>query len=143
MTIVKHPINLTIDFICSLHATLMSSSRVLCNYQQSDKLKFTNIGQTRQQTCINVSATTHVADHIIKVQFCPYDSVNAELDLFCTHFNVSNVSLIICSIILTPLQNLIREEIDTMDPFAMAAWISHVFITIHPFEVCYVPEILF
>ncbi|EPQ50325.1 hypothetical protein GLOTRDRAFT_50734, partial [Gloeophyllum trabeum ATCC 11539] len=48
------------------------------------------------------------------IQFCPYDEVDAELETFCERFNL-----------------LAQPD---MDPFAAAAWISHVFVTIHPFE---------
>ncbi|KAF8727159.1 hypothetical protein AX14_007557 [Amanita brunnescens Koide BX004] len=111
------PLILTVEVICRLHRMLMSTSRVL--YIQTPhgrRLSYLNIGVTRQFSRINVTALSR--DQNLKIQFCPYDEVDAELSVFCERFN-----------------QLIRQA--DMDPFAAAAWISHVFVTIHPFEACF------
>jgi len=67
---------------------------------------YLNIGVTRQTSCANVTAT--LPEQGVKIQFCPYDEVDAELNTFCERFNA-------------------LLQIVVMDPFAAAAWISHVF----------------
>jgi hypothetical protein len=42
---------------------------------------------TRQISRVNVTATFH--EHGMKIQFCPFDEVEAELTTFCKRFNVS------------------------------------------------------
>lgn len=49
------------------------------------------------------------------IQFCPFAQVDKELRVFCERFN-----------------DPVRQ--DDVDPFAAAAWINDVFVTIHPFE---------
>ncbi|KAI0632524.1 fido domain-containing protein [Trametes polyzona] len=102
---------LTIETVCHLHKTLMRTNHIIAIRQHGNShVSHTHIGITRQHCAINVS----VAGKDVKVQFCPFDSVDAELTAFCTRFN-----------------ELMRQDVD---PFAAAAWISHVFVTIHPFE---------
>ncbi|KAI0820457.1 fido domain-containing protein [Trametes gibbosa] len=102
---------LTSETVCRLHKTLLRTNHILAIRQHGNsQLAHTHIGITRQHCAINVS----VAGKDVKVQFCPFDSVDAELTAFCTRFN-----------------ELMRQDVD---PFAAAAWISHVFVTIHPFE---------
>ncbi|KAI0357344.1 hypothetical protein OH77DRAFT_1502944 [Trametes cingulata] len=102
---------LTIETVCHLHKILMRTNHILAVRQHGNAhLSHTHVGLTRQHCAINVS----VAGKDVKVQFCPFDSVDAELTAFCTRFN-----------------ELMRQDVD---PFAAAAWISHVFVTIHPFE---------
>ncbi|KAF8194652.1 fido domain-containing protein [Pholiota molesta] len=106
--------NLTVEIVCRLHAKLMRTSRVLYAHTgYGPRLSYLNIGTTRQASRVNVTATSPLG---IKIQFCPYDEVDEELETFCERFN-----------------ELIGQT-DSMDPFASAAWISHVFVTIHPFE---------
>ncbi|KAF8194656.1 hypothetical protein BJ912DRAFT_901192 [Pholiota molesta] len=107
--------NLTVEMICRIHAKLMRTSRVL--YAQTGhgpRLSYLNVGITRQASRANVTAT---GPQGIKIQFCPYDEVDEELETFCERFN-----------------ELVGQT-DSRDPFASAAWIHHIFITIHPFEV--------
>ncbi|KAF8194657.1 fido domain-containing protein [Pholiota molesta] len=108
-----NPPYLSIEVICDIHATLMKTCQVLPR-QTSMGLGFshTNTGITRQTSRVNVT----VVQANMKIQFCPYDEVNAELTAFCERFN-----------------QLIYQRAD-IDPFAAAAWISHVFVAIHPFE---------
>ncbi|KAL7280232.1 hypothetical protein PYCCODRAFT_1382451 [Trametes coccinea BRFM310] len=102
---------LTIETVCRLHKILMRTNHILAvRIRANSMLALTHVGVTRQHCAINVS----VAAKDVKVQFCPFDSVDAELTLFCSRFN-----------------ELMRQDVD---PFAAAAWISHVFVTIHPFE---------
>ncbi|KAI0366666.1 Fic-domain-containing protein [Pilatotrama ljubarskyi] len=102
---------LTIETVCHLHKILMRTNHILAIRQHGNaQLAHTHVGLTRQHCAINVS----VAGKDVKVQFCPFDSVDAELTAFCARFN-----------------ELMRQDVD---PFAAAAWISHVFVTIHPFE---------
>ncbi|KDR77082.1 hypothetical protein GALMADRAFT_139105 [Galerina marginata CBS 339.88] len=108
------PPNLTVESVCRFHAKLMQTSRVLYSDTGSGfRLSYLNIGVTRQTSCVNVTATLH--EQGVKIQFCPSDEVEAELDKFCKRFN-----------------ELVQQP--DMDPFASAAWISHVLVTIHPFE---------
>ncbi|KAI0771112.1 fido domain-containing protein [Trametes elegans] len=103
---------LTLETVCHLHKTLMRTNHILAVRQHgTGDLAHTHVGVTRQHCAINVS----VAAKDVKVQFCPFDSVDAELTAFCSRFN-----------------ELLRQQ--EVDPFAAAAWISHVFVTIHPFE---------
>ncbi|KAI0324422.1 hypothetical protein GY45DRAFT_1288937 [Cubamyces sp. BRFM 1775] len=102
---------LTMETVCHLHKILMRTNHILAIRQHGNsKLALTHVGVTRQHCAINVS----VAGKDVKVQFCPFDSVDVELTAFCSRFN-----------------ELMRQDVD---PFAAAAWISHVFVTIHPFE---------
>ncbi|OSX63196.1 hypothetical protein POSPLADRAFT_1138960, partial [Postia placenta MAD-698-R-SB12] len=108
------PIMLTVETICRLHQVLMKTSRVLHfkdNNSDGPRLAYTNIGVTRQHSRVNVV----VQNPIVMIQFCPFDQVDKELRVFCERFN-----------------DLVRQ--DDVDPFAAAAWISDVFVTIHPFE---------
>lgn len=108
------PLNLTVETICRLHAEFMQTSRVLyIDTVSGSRLSYLNIGITRQVSRCNVTATSR--EQGVKIQFCPYDEVEADLITFCKRFN-----------------ELVRQA--DMDPFASAAWISHVFLTIHPFE---------
>ncbi|EED78680.1 predicted protein [Postia placenta Mad-698-R] len=78
------------------------------------QLSYVTIGATRQRSCVNVM----VQSASVKVQFCPFDQVEAELEAFCEKFNFSS--------------DLIGR--DDVDPFATAAWVQHTFVSIHPFE---------
>ncbi|PPQ86123.1 hypothetical protein CVT25_002758 [Psilocybe cyanescens] len=110
------PPALDVQMLCQLHAELMKTSRVLYDEtHQKGRLSYTNIGITRQTSRVNVTASSMFRGEIVRVQFCPFDEVEAELDLFCRRFN-----------------EIIRD--DDMDPFAAAAWISYTFVYIHPFE---------
>lgn len=89
----------------------MQTSRVLYSDTCSGfRLSYLNI---RQASRLNVTAT--LLEQGVKIQFCPADEVNAELNTFCKRFNE------------------LIQQVD-MDPFASAARISHVLLTIHPFE---------
>ncbi|KIM37854.1 hypothetical protein M413DRAFT_76580, partial [Hebeloma cylindrosporum] len=111
------PPNLTVEAVCRLHATLMQTSRILYTDMGSGRrLSYVNVGITRQVSCVNVTAT--LREYGMKIQFCPSDEVEAELATFCKRFN-----------------DLVQQP--DVDPFASAAWISHVFITIHPFEASF------
>ncbi|KAF8810803.1 hypothetical protein BYT27DRAFT_7185462 [Phlegmacium glaucopus] len=111
------PLNLTVETVCRLHAQLMQTSRVLYSDTGSGfRLSYLNIGITRQSSSLNVTATLH--EQGVKIQFCPSDEVDAELNTFCRRFN-----------------ELVQQA--DKDPFASAAWISHVLLTIHPFEACF------
>ncbi|EDR13975.1 uncharacterized protein LACBIDRAFT_321696 [Laccaria bicolor S238N-H82] len=111
------PLNLTVETICRLHAEFMQTSRVLyIDTVSGSRLSYLNIGITRQVSRCNVTATSR--EQGVKIQFCPYDEVEADLITFCKRFN-----------------ELVRQA--DMDPFASAAWISHVFLTIHPFEASF------
>lgn len=108
------PVTLTVETICHLHHVLMKTSRVLdVKDDNSDgpRLAYTNIGVTRQHSRVNVV----IQNPTMIIQFCPFDQVNKELRVFCERFN-----------------DLVQQ--DDVDPFAAAAWISDVFVTIHPFE---------
>ncbi|KIM41943.1 hypothetical protein M413DRAFT_141242 [Hebeloma cylindrosporum] len=107
------PMNLTVETVCHLHAKLMQTSRVLYSEVPWPRLTYLNIGVTRQTSRVNVTAT--LQQQGVKIQFCPFDQVDVELATFCRRFNE------------------LLQQPDT-DPFAAAAWISHVFLTIHPFE---------
>ncbi|KJA16061.1 hypothetical protein HYPSUDRAFT_193694 [Hypholoma sublateritium FD-334 SS-4] len=110
------PTNLTVGKICRLHATLMRTSRVLyCNTPAGYQLCYTNAGITRQISQVNVTAASTIRGELVRVQFCPWDKVDAELRIFCTRFN----------------ELIVQTDVD---PFASAAWISHMFVSIHPFE---------
>ncbi|EJF65537.1 hypothetical protein DICSQDRAFT_152704 [Dichomitus squalens LYAD-421 SS1] len=109
---------LTVETICRLHKNLMHSSRVLRIQEGGEsRLTYLDIGVTRQETCVNVliRRIRSPGEDPLVVQFCPYYEVNQELNGFCARFN-----------------ELLR--LPDMDPFAAASWISHVFISIHPFE---------
>jgi hypothetical protein len=110
----------------------MYSSRVIYNPDRANTLTYLNIGVTRQASGTIVSA----ALENVKIQFCPSDGVDTELDSFCARLNVSfkmTCSFLFFNLFL-PSQTAMAQ--DNIDPFAMAAWISDVFLTIHPFEVC-------
>ncbi|KAF9479200.1 hypothetical protein BDN70DRAFT_932772 [Pholiota conissans] len=108
----SEPINLTVELVRRLHAQLMKTSRVLyVDTNRGRRLSYLNVGVTRQISRVNVTATLKS----VKIQFCPSDEVETELSIFCRRFN-----------------ELVQNS--NMDPFAAAAWISHIFITIHPFE---------
>ena len=67
---------------------LMQTSRVLYNDTGSGfRLSYLNIGITRQASSLNVTATLH--EQGVKIQFCPSDEVDRELNTFCQRFNVS------------------------------------------------------
>ncbi|KAI0669138.1 fido domain-containing protein [Trametes maxima] len=103
---------LSIETVCRLHKVLMRTNHILAVRQHGNShIAHTHVGVTREHCAINVS----VAGKDVKVQFCPFDSVDAELAAFCTRFNE-------------------LMKLPDFDPFAAAAWISHVFVTIHPFE---------
>jgi hypothetical protein len=66
----------------------MQTSRVLySNTDSGSRFSYLNIGITRQISRVNVTATLH--EHGMKIQFCPFDEVEAELTTFCKRFNVS------------------------------------------------------
>lgn len=105
-------VTLTVKAICDLHKTLMQTSRVLyVKTLHGSQLSYVTIGATRQRSCVNVM----VQSASVKVQFCPFDQVEAELGAFCEKFN-----------------DLVGR--DDVDPFATAAWVQHTFVSIHPFE---------
>ncbi|OSX63197.1 hypothetical protein POSPLADRAFT_1140398, partial [Postia placenta MAD-698-R-SB12] len=105
-------VTLTVKAICDLHKTLMQTSQVLyVKTLHGSQLSYVTIGATRQRSCVNVM----VQSASVKVQFCPFDQVEAELEAFCEKFN-----------------DLIGR--DDVDPFATAAWVQHTFVSIHPFE---------
>ena len=81
------PLIITVEVICRLHRILMSTSRVLHIQTPHGRLSYLNIGVTRQISCINVTASSR--EQNLKIQFCPYDEVDAELRMFCERFNVS------------------------------------------------------
>ncbi|KAF5370468.1 hypothetical protein D9615_009755 [Tricholomella constricta] len=112
----SEPVVLTPAVLCRLHKILMRNSRI--SYTKAshgrNKLTYLNIGMTRQASSVNVTVTQHAQN--LKVQFCPYDEVDQELEMFCKRFNE------------------LLQNPDAYDPFAAAAWSSHVFLTIHPFE---------
>lgn len=86
------PVNLTTGMICRLHKILMRHSRVLqVGIGDEQRLVYTNIGLTRQATCTDVSGILEIQH--VKVQFCPCDEVDFELDVFCKRYNVSTYSL--------------------------------------------------
>ncbi|KAJ3849712.1 fido domain-containing protein, partial [Lentinula lateritia] len=110
------PVVITPEWVCCLHKKMMASSRVnVLNMNGNRKFNHITIGATRQLSCVNVAIQTSFQGRPLRVQFCPYDSVDAELATFCKQ----------CTVLL---------ERNDVDPFAAAAWISHVFVTIHPFE---------
>ncbi|RDB22873.1 hypothetical protein Hypma_010278, partial [Hypsizygus marmoreus] len=88
LTLVQwNDLDLTVETICRLHKTLMRTSRVLSiDAAHGHRLQHLNIGVTRQVSQVNVTATSQ--DQSIKIQFCPYDKVDAELATFCERFNV-------------------------------------------------------
>ncbi|KAF9803590.1 hypothetical protein IEO21_09633 [Rhodonia placenta] len=103
--------------------TLMQTSRVLyVKTLHGSQLSYVTIGATRQRSCVNVM----VQSASVKVQFCPFDQVEAELGAFCEKFNVGSAAL------FTYFQDLVGR--DDVDPFATAAWVQHTFVSIHPFE---------
>jgi len=107
----KYLISSSLETVCRLHAKLMQTSRVLYSDTCSGfRLSYLNI---RQASRLNVTAT--LLEQGVKIQFCPSDEVAAELNTFCKRFNE------------------LIQQVD-MDPFASAARISHVLLTIHPFE---------
>ncbi|KAH8103947.1 fido domain-containing protein [Cristinia sonorae] len=113
---------LTPDVICGFHRTLMKTSQVLYVFSEPDaayKHSYTNIGVTRSTSRVNVSAGGEGS----RIQFCPYNEVDAELLVFCQRFND-----------LMERVSLSEESELRVHPFMAAAWIQHVFITIHPFE---------
>ena len=80
---------LTVEKICRLHRMLMSTCRVLnINTPYGPRLSYTNIGvtQARQTSRVNVIISS---GQNLKIQFCPYDQVDAELTIFCDRFNVN------------------------------------------------------
>ncbi|KAH8082454.1 fido domain-containing protein [Cristinia sonorae] len=113
-------IKLTMDTLCELHKTLMTSSQIGFRGYTDDengptlKLNYTHIGRIREGFKMNVTAGSSLVK-FKGIQFCPYDSVTKELMWFCGQFNVL----------------LSRPNVD---PFAACAWIHHVFVTIHPFQ---------
>ncbi|KAG5652535.1 hypothetical protein H0H81_004645, partial [Sphagnurus paluster] len=80
--------DLTVETICALHKTLMKTSRVL-HTPGGDGNRFSHIhiGETRQAARINVTAQLAAGTRDVKIQFCPYDAVNEELNVFCERFN--------------------------------------------------------
>ncbi|TCD67468.1 hypothetical protein EIP91_012329 [Steccherinum ochraceum] len=104
--------------LCRLHRTILDTNRVL--YQRirpqdgQPQFRYSHIGVTRLRSRRNVTAHL-LHERMSQIQYCPYDSVEEELEEFYPRFN-----------------ELIRR--DDVDPFAAAAWIQHVFVTIHPFE---------
>lgn len=84
------PRALTVEILCQWHAKLMKSHRVLYNeaYPTNKRLVYTNIGVTRHTSRVNVTASSNVNGKTIAIQFCPYDEVKHEMELFCEKFNV-------------------------------------------------------
>ncbi|KAI0047890.1 hypothetical protein FA95DRAFT_1558668 [Auriscalpium vulgare] len=105
---------LTSTAVCHLHAILMRSCRVLCvsSPGSAPRLTYTNVGQTRQATKTNVTIQTSQKTYI---QFCPHAAVDRELDA-------------VAKVITDP------ELKNKHDPFAFAAYISDLFVSVHPFE---------
>jgi hypothetical protein len=99
----RNPLNLTIEMICALHKTMMRRSRVLfANVGYDKRLEYVNIGVTRQVTASNVTVTVRATG--MKVQFCPWDEIGAELAVFCERFNVSSMRampLVSCASLMT------------------------------------------
>ncbi|PPQ86571.1 hypothetical protein CVT25_006162 [Psilocybe cyanescens] len=108
---------LTPQKILKLHSVLMKSQRVSCqtNERGSSRLVYCNIGVTRRVSRVNVTIKRKGGN----VQFCPFEGVDAEVQAFCDRLNTE---------LMPDVQN------GNTDPFAAAAWISHVFVSIHPFE---------
>ncbi|KAK0500898.1 hypothetical protein EDD18DRAFT_1328970, partial [Armillaria luteobubalina] len=107
--------NLTNDGVCKIHHMLMMSSRVMgvpCTGTAGLSVAYTSIGVTRTNTKVDVTVRAPIR---INIQFYPWPDVEEELKIFCKRFNE-----------LTGETNI--------DPFAAAAWINHVFISIHTFE---------
>lgn len=83
-------IQLAVADICRLHRTLMESTQVLDSNRRHDhEIIYTSIGVTRSICRSNVSAQANFGGTSVKVQFCPYDEVDAQLAIFCQRFNVS------------------------------------------------------
>ncbi|KAK0224613.1 fido domain-containing protein [Armillaria nabsnona] len=125
--------NLTIDDICKIHHMLMMSSRVVAYTGVAGPfITYTNIGVTRANTKIDVMVR---APNGTNIQFCPWPEVEEELKIFCNRFNASIKSFILLSQAQStePWHKEIMGATN-IDPFAAAAWINHVFISIHPFE---------
>ncbi|EED78681.1 predicted protein [Postia placenta Mad-698-R] len=80
-------VTLTVKTICDLHKILMQSSRILyVKTPHGFQLSYTTIGETRQHSSVNVM----VQNPFMKIQFCPFDQVEAELGAFCERFNVGS-----------------------------------------------------
>lgn len=83
------PVVITPDWVCRLHKELMSSSRInVLDMNGNRKLNHIVIGATRQSSCVNVGIQTSLQGRPLRIQFCPYDSVDGELDTFCMRFTV-------------------------------------------------------
>lgn len=127
------PVHLTTELVCKIHKVLMQTSQVLCLQTRGGRrLAHLNVGVTRQSSCSNVTASMRNGK---KIQFCPYDEVDEELSAFCERFNVSSFGTFVLIDWDGWTQELLQKE--DMDPFAASAWISHVFVTVHPFEVSF------
>ncbi|KAF9065045.1 fido domain-containing protein [Rhodocollybia butyracea] len=110
------PVIITPEWVCRLHKTMMASSHVsVLDVNGDGRFHHVTIGATRQLSGVNVAVQGSFQGRPFKVQFCPCDSVDTELATFCKQ----------CTVLL---------DRNDSDPFAVAAWISHVFVTIHPFE---------
>ena len=90
----ENPRKLTVSLIRTMHATLMKTCRITFDETNPDHghLSYKNIGVTRQTCMVNVTVASEQDGRIIRVQFCPYDQVDEELEGFCVRFNVSPLS---------------------------------------------------
>lgn len=83
------PVVITPEWVCCLHKKMMASSRVnVLDVNGNRKLNHITIGATRQLSCVNVAIQTSFQGRPLRVQFCPYDSVDAELATFCKQCTV-------------------------------------------------------
>ncbi|KAF8899741.1 hypothetical protein CPB85DRAFT_186529 [Mucidula mucida] len=119
---------ITPEWVCAVHGKLMRTQQILPTTQvelqpksgvfkggtvtpPSWPVTYVNVGMTRARSKKTVALLTQSGAH---TQFCPFWSVDEELEEICSVFT--------------------RALADSLDPFALSAWISDVFVSLHPFD---------
>ncbi|KAF9480867.1 Fic-domain-containing protein [Pholiota conissans] len=103
LPLVEDPAKLDSAALCRIHETLVESCRIT-------ESAYISPGVTRSTT----RKTVIVASRAYSIQCCPFDQVDAELDVIC---------------------NLAKQWTQTWrNPFATASWIHLILVRCHPFE---------
>lgn len=138
---------ITPEWVCAVHGKLMRTQQILPTTQvelqpksgvfkggtvtpPSWPVTYVNVGMTRARSKKTVALLTQSGAH---TQFCPFWSVDEELEEICSVFTVCHSPFVPCAprLIRRVLQ---RALADSLDPFALSAWISDVFVSLHPFD---------
>jgi hypothetical protein len=85
------PVVISPEWVNRLHKKMMASSRVsVLDMNGNRRINHITIGATRQLSCVNVTIQSSAQGRLLKIQFCPYDSVDTELATFCRKCTVTS-----------------------------------------------------